>query len=136
MIDPLGTILAELRTAGIASGRVRGGEAATGDLKQPGSYQRVVILSILGRARLHRAPVQTVRLGVRAYAPTYQDAAALYGEISDLLDNAGMRVSASDIPIYQSLDEGDAADTDPLTGQPYMNGVVEVIAGTQALAGS
>lgn len=131
MIDLIGVVVSELKTANIASGRVRGGEPGPDDMKQPGSFQRVVVVSNLGRTRLPRAPLQTARLGVRAYAATYQDAAALYGEISDVLSNAGMRLSASGKPIYNSLDEGDAQDKDPFTGQPLMNGVVEVIGGTQ-----
>lgn len=137
MIDPIGAIITELRTANIASKRVRGGEPAPGDAKPAGSFQRFVVLTRLGAPRLHRTPLQTVRVAVRAYAATYQDAAALYGEISDLLDNAGTRVSASDIPIYQTLDDtGGSAEKDPDTGQPYETGVIEVYAGTQAFTGS
>jgi hypothetical protein len=135
MIDPLGAIVTELRTASIASGRVRGGEPAPGDAKPAGSYQRFVVLVRLGLTRLHRTPMQILRIGVRAYAPTYQDAAALYGEISDALDNAGPRLSAARLPIYQSLDDiGSGASKDPDTGQPYEEGVIELFAGTHVLA--
>ena len=135
MIDPLGALIAELRTAGIASGRVRGGEPAPGDAKTP--FQRFVVLVRLGGPRLHRAPIQFLRIGVRAYAPTYQDAAALYGEISDAVDNVGGRMSAADLPIYQTLDDtGGAAAKDPDTDQPYESGVIQLIAGTEVLAGS
>lgn len=136
MIDPLGTLIAELRDANIASGRVRGGEPAPDDARSKGSWQRFVVLIRLDRQRLHRAPVQFVQLGVRAYAATYQDAAALMGEVSDAVDNAGPRLSASGIPIYQSLDvSGGNAHADPDTGQPYEAGVIELIAGTEVLAG-
>lgn len=135
MIVPIGALVTELRTAGIASGRVRGGEPAQGDAKTP--YQRFVVLVHLGYQRLHRAPMAIHRIGVRAYAPTHQDASALYGEISDALDNAGPRLSASDVLIYQSLDDtGGSAQKDPDTQQPYEDGVLEVFAGTQAFAGS
>lgn len=137
MIDPIGTLIAELRAANIASKRVRGGEPAQGDAKPAGSYQRFVVLVRLGYQRLHRTPMQILRVGVRAYAPTYQDAAALYGEISDVLDNAGPRLSAAGVPIYQSLDDtGGTAEKDPDTSQPYEVGVLEIFAGTQVLAGS
>jgi hypothetical protein len=137
VIDPLGVLIAELRTANIASGRVRGGEAAPGDAKDPGHFQRFVVLVRLGYTRLHRTPMQIIRIGVRAYSSTFQDAAALYGEISDAIDNAGPRLSGSGIPIYQSLDDvGGAAEKDPDTGQPYETGVIELYAGTQVLAGS
>jgi hypothetical protein len=137
VIHPMGAIITELRNASIASGRVRGGEPAQGDAKAAGSFQRFVVLVSLGSQRLHRAPMAIYRIGVRAYAATFQDAAALYGEISDVLDNAGPRLSASLLPIYQSLDDaGSGASKDPQTGQPYEEGVIEVHAGTAVLAGS
>ena len=143
MVDPTGPLIVELRNAGIAGGRVRGGEPAPkangyeGDALGPGHYKRFVVLSRLGFDRLHRTPVAFHRIGIRAYGATYQDAAALYGEISDLLDNGGPRVSGSGAPIYQSLDiSGGNAAADPDTGQPYEAGVIELIAGTEVLAGS
>lgn len=130
MIDPTGALITELRAVNIASKRVRGGEPDQGDAVKP--YQRFVVLVRLGAVREHRAPVQEVRIGVRAYGPTYQDAAALYGEISDAIDNAGPRLSASGIAIYQSLDEtGGSAARDPDTDQPYEEGVIALYAGTE-----
>jgi hypothetical protein len=137
VIDPLGTLITELRNANIAGGRVRGGEPAPGDAKQAGSYQRFVVLVRLGADRLHRAPIAFHRIAVKAYGVTYQDAAALWGEISDLLDNGGPRVSGSGVPIYQTLDaSGGNAEKDPDTRQPFEAGVIELIAGTEVLAGS
>lgn len=137
MISPIGALVTELRTANIASKRVRGGEPADGDAKPADSFQRFVVLVNLGARRLHRTPMQIVRIGVRAYAPTYQDATALYGEISDALDNAGPRLSNAGLPIYQSLDDvASGAEKDPDTGQPYEAGVLEVFAGTQLITGS
>lgn len=136
MIDPTGTLITELRTAGIASRRVRGYEPAPasdgyeGDVVMP--YRRFVVLTRLGALREHRAPVQEVRIGVRAYGATPQDAAALFGEISDTIDNAGPRLSGSGVAIYQSLDEtGGSAAQDPDTGQPYEDGVLALYAGTE-----
>lgn len=141
MIDPTGTLISELRAANIAGGLVRGGEpkgkSATyeGDALGPGSYKRFVVLVKLGHQRLHRTPMAIFRIGVRAYAPTFQDAADLYGDISDALDNAGPRLSASGVAIYQSLDDtGGSAQKDPVTGQPYEDGVIEVFAGTQTVS--
>lgn len=137
MIVPIGAIVNELRTANIASKRVRGGEPAVGDAKPAGSYQRFVVLVHLAGPRLHRTPMAIHRIAVRAYAPTFQDASVLYGEISDVLDNAGPRLSDAGVAIYQSLDDtGGSAEKDPDTGQPYESGVLEVFAGTQAIAGS
>lgn len=137
MIDPLGTLIAELRDASIASRRVRGGEPAKDDAKGAGEYQRFVVLVRLGAQRLHRAGLAIHRIGVRAYGATYQDAAALWGEISDAIDIAGPRLSAGGVAIHQSLDAtGGNAQRDPDTGQPYEDGVIELIAGTEVLAGS
>jgi hypothetical protein len=141
MVDPLGALIVELRNANIAGGRVRGGEPAPkaagyeGDALGPGHFKRFVVLVRLGADRLHRTPVATHRIGVRAYGATYQDAAALYGEISDLLDNAGPRLTNAGVAIYQSLDiSGGNAERDPDTSQPFEVGVIELIAGTAVVA--
>jgi hypothetical protein len=130
MTDPMGFLVTLMRDASIAGKRVRGGEPAQGDAQPRQLWQRFVVLTLLGRTREPRAPVQSLRVGVRAYAATYQDASALYGEISDLMNNAGPRVSASGIVIHNTLDSDSSQDQDPVTGQPYVNGVMEVIAGT------
>ena len=75
MNNPVGTLISELRTAGIASQRIRGGESDPGDAKEEGSFQRYVVLVHLGYAREHRAPIAEHRIGVRAYGATFQDAA-------------------------------------------------------------
>jgi hypothetical protein len=141
MVDPTGALIVELRNANIAGKRVRGGEPAPkangyeGDALGPGYYKRFVVVSRLGYDRLHRAPVAFHRIAVRAYGATFEDAAALMGEISDLLDNAGPRLTASGVAIHQSLDvSGGNAQRDPDTGQPYEAGVIELIAGTQVVA--
>lgn len=145
LTDPMGSILAQLRTANIASKRVRGNEPAPatsingvvteGDARGPGSYQRFVVLVDLGGPRLHRTPMQTTRFVLRAYGVTPQDARALYGECSDELDNGGPRYGASGVAIYQSLDEsGGAFGKDPTTSQPFYEGTFQIFAGVQALA--
>lgn len=143
MVDPLGTLIAELQDANIASGRVRGGEPKAksetyeGDALGPGSYKRFVVLTRLGYRRLHRTPMLILEVGVRAYGATFRDAAALYGEISDFIDNRGGRLGSGGVIIYQSLDtSGGNATKDPVTGQPYEDGVIELFAGTEVLAGS
>lgn len=124
----MGSIISELRNAGIA--RVRGGEPAPGDALSAGSFQRFVVLSRFSVTRLPRAPFQEVRIGVRAYGVTYQDAADLWGDISDVLSNAGNRVAGS-VRIYNSLDDvGGSATADPKTSQPYESGTISVYAGT------
>jgi hypothetical protein len=141
--DPMGTIIAELVAANVASGRVRGNEPRgrstnyEGDALGPGSYKRFVVVVDLGGPPIVRTAAQGLRYAVRAYGATYQDARALYGEVQDVLHLAGNRIGVAEIPIYQSLDDtGGSAHKDPDTGQPYYDGVFGLIAGTMALAGS
>ncbi len=140
MIDPLGQLINEAVDAGLASGRVRGGEAAPGDLQGPPgpngepSFQRCIVLSNLGGSRWHRAPLQRVRIAARCYGATSQDAHALWGALSDLVDNAGGRITSGGRAIYQSLDDAGGDDQfDPVTHQPYTAGVIELIAATEVV---
>jgi len=137
MVDPLGALIAELRAKPIASGRVRGFEPASasvgyeGDALGPGKYKRFVVLSRLSSSRLPKTPLQFVRVGVRAYGATPQDAAALVGEISDAVSDVGPRVSGGGTAVYRSQDAGGlGASRDPDTGQPYEEGTILLIAGT------
>lgn len=133
LTEPMGSIITQLRAANIASKRVRGNEPATGDAAKP--YQRFVVIVDLGGPRLHRAPMQTLRYAIRCYGATYQDASSLYREVSDELDNGGPRYGASGVAIYQTLDDtGGSSGADPVTNQPYYEGVFQVFAGAQALA--
>jgi hypothetical protein len=131
VIDPLGLLLVEIRD-GLDDVPVRGGEPAQGDAKGPGAYQRFVVLSRLATARERRAPAQEVRIAVRCYGATYQDAAALHGEVSDLVHAKGPRLASSGIGVYASFDDaGQGATKDPDTGQPVEEFVLRVIAPTQ-----
>lgn len=131
----MGAIIAQLRAANVASKRVRAAEPAPGDALGPTAYQRFVVIVDLGGPRLHRTPLQVLRYAIRCYGATYQDARDLYGDVSDLLDNGGPRVSASGIAIHQTLDDtGGSSGKDPNTAQPYYEGVFEIYAGAQALA--
>jgi hypothetical protein len=133
--DPMGSILYELRVANVASKRVRAAEPAPGDAQPHGSYQRFVVVVDLGGPRQHRMPLQVLRYAIRAYGVTYQDARDLYGECSDVLDNAGPRYGPTDVALYQTLDDtGGSASKDPDTGQPVYEGIFEIFAGAQALA--
>lgn len=132
----MGALIIELRDANLAQKRVRADKPAKGDAQGPASWRRFVVLTALGytRWRKGRLPLQRVRVGVRCYAATEQDAADLYGELSDLLDNRGPRLSAAGVAIYQSLDEvGGEVERDPDTDQPYATGVIELLAGTEVL---
>ena len=130
MIDPLGALLTEIRdNPGVAAltTRVRGGEPAPGDAATP--FRRFVVLTRLGATRERRAPVQAVRIGLRCYGSTHQDAAALYGAVSDAIHNVGPRIGASGVLIHRSFDDvGTGAETYPDTGQPHEDGVISVFA--------
>jgi len=137
LADPLGRILIEIRDdAAVAAltTRIRGGEAAPGDLLGPGKYQRVVVLTSLGYARLKRAPLQEVRLLAKCYGLTFQDATALAGAVSDAVHAAGRRITAAGLVIFGSFDDGgDGATKDPDTDQPHADVIIQVNALTELL---
>lgn len=133
--DPMGSIIAQLRNANIASGRVRGNKPAVGDARGPEAYRRFVVIVDLGGPRFHRTPLQVLRYAIRCYGVTPQDARDLYGEVSDELDNGGPRYGPTDVAIHQTLDDtGGSYNEDPDTRQPYFEGIYVVMAGAQALA--
>ncbi len=135
LTDPMGSIISQLRTANIASQRIRGNKPAVGDARAAGEYRRFVVIVDLGGPPLHRTPLQTLRYAIRCYGETPQDARDLYGEVFDELDNAGPRYGPTDIALYQTLDDtGGAYNEDPDTKQPYYEGIYVVMAGAQALA--
>lgn len=143
--DPVGAVVLELRqdmaAAAWHSGRVRGAKPAPGDAVSPDpsdpdntSYRRFVVVSRLGRVRERRAPVQTVRLALRVYGTTEQDATVGYELCSAALHNVGPRLHRG-YGIYVSHDDtGGSADEDPDTHQPLEVGVVQLVATTQAVA--
>ena len=137
LVDPLGVILTEIRDdPGVAAltTRVRGGEPAPDDALGAGKYQRFVVLTSLGHARLKRAPIQEVRLLAKCYGTTYQDAQALAGTVSAAIHAIGPRVNARGVAIFNSFDDGgEGATKDPDTGQPYAAVVVQVNALTELL---
>ena len=135
MIDPLGKLLTEIRNnpaVAALTTRVRGGEPAPGDAAVP--FGRFVVLVRLGMTREKRAPVQEVRIGLRCYGSTFQDAAALYGAVSDAIHNVGPRIGATGVLIHRSYDDiGMGASKDPDTGQPHEDGVIQLFAATQVV---
>ncbi len=134
MIDPLGFVLTTIRddpaVYAISAGRWRGGEPAAGDALGPGSYQAFGVLTLLGRTRQTRVPVQEVRLLAKCYGATAQAAAAHAGAVSDAIHNRKARVNASGVLIWASFDDGGEAGKDPDTGQPHSDVIVSVTAGT------
>ena len=134
MIDPLGKLLTEIRNnpaVAALTTRIRGGEPVSGDAAMP--YQRFVVLVRLGATREKRVPVQEVRVLVRCYGSTYQDAAALYGAVSDAIHNVGPRIGGG-VLIHRSYEDiGNGVEKDPDTGQPHEDGVISVFAATQVV---
>lgn len=140
MIDPLGKLIIDVRAdAGVAAitTRIRGGEPGPDDAKGTDAYVPFVVFVRLGTQRHPRLPIQTVRIGFRCYGVTAQQAAQLYGAVSDAVHNKGPRIASggTKVVIYRSFDEtgGDAAK-DPDTKQPFESGVIELSAATQAAA--
>lgn len=139
MIDPIRTLRAELAAAptvtAIAGDRIRRGDEAAGDSKGPGEYQAFVVLKRTGGSREKgNVPVGHVSIVAQCYGRDRQEAVDLYGAISDAIHNRGPRI-AEGVLIYRSHDESDGGDeTDDLTSQPYVEGVISLSYATQAVA--
>jgi hypothetical protein len=139
MLDAFGKALIEIRDdpfVAAITDRIRGHEPGPDDAKGPGEYVPFVVLSDLGFLRGRRGlPIQTVRINVRAYAATYTAAKALFMACSDAVHDVGPRIHANGLGIYQSHDDtGGSEGYDPRTKQPYVEGVIELIATTSAVA--
>lgn len=139
MIDPFGTLLLELRDDGavraLVDGRVRAEEPGPGDAGGHGDYQPFVVLSALASQRMRRVPVATSRYAVKCYGTTPQNAWEVYGACSDAIHDLGPRLRSNGVGIYISWDDtGGTADRDPVTHQPLVEAVIELIAATQAVA--
>ena len=136
MIDPVETLLAEIRAdpaVAALTTAIRGGEPAPGDAAVP--FGRFVVLVRLGMARDKRAPVASVRIGVRCYGTSFEDAAVLYGAVSDAIHNIGPRIGATGVLIHRSFDDsGLGAAIDPDTGQPHEDGVISLFTATHAVS--
>src|SRR5262245_34176928 len=125
----MGLLITELRTANIASGRVRAMEPDAGDAKDAHSYQRFVVIVDLGGEPV-RHVIQRLRYAIRCYGATKQDARDLWGDVRDALHLAGIRRNISGVVIYNSRDDtGGSVHRDPDTGQPYYDGTYEITAG-------
>ncbi len=142
MIDPLGKVLIELRDDLAFSlwheGRVRGEEAAPGDARGPGEYQRFVVIATLATPRERRVPIQRSTYAVNVFGISPKDAMAGYVLASDVIHRAGVRMAgtgANRIGIWNSFDDsGGTAERDPQTGQPFVTFVVSLIATDQSVA--
>lgn len=138
MIDPLRTARAEIAAlpgvAAIAGARVRRGDAAPGDLKGDGQYQALVVLVRLDSARDARTPTLEVPIAARCYGIDRQQAADLWGAISDGLNNRGPRV-VNGVLVHRTYAPSDSGDTeDPGTHQPMVAGLIRYHVATAAVA--
>lgn len=137
MQDAIGMIIGELRgDAGVAAitERIRGHVPGPDDAGGPGQYVPFVVVIDLAGPPLTRTPVQFARVAIRAYGVTPQGAKALYVAASNALHSVGPRV-ASGVGIYRSQDTtGGDESADPRTKQPYVEGIVDYIVTTAAVA--
>ncbi len=143
MIDPTGVIVQEVRDnpavraiVGQYSGvwKVAGGESRA-QWEPP--FVVVVRLGTVRRVQFgsHRAGMQTARYAANCFGATQQQAAQLYGAVSDALHVKGPRRDAQGRQLYISLEEvGGQPNTQPGTDWPYETAVFNVIAAAQAAA--
>jgi hypothetical protein len=146
MWDPVGQLIIELReapeVAAIAGAnpsttvpRVRGQEPGPGDAQGAGQYRAFVLVRTQALPRHPSVPVQRARHLVQCFGRDWIEADRLYRACSDALHHAGPRLTGASQAIYVSHDDtGGAALTDPDTGQPCYEFVVESVASTQVLA--
>lgn len=147
MIDPTGFLMTGIRDdAAVAaiSNRIRAdGQPGPDDsawtidatTKKKRFKNRFVVIAKQPGFRLPRNAVQTIRYVMRVYGLTPQDATHFYGVVSDAAHNLNPRVNGSGIGIWNSrVIEDNGALVDPDTGQPYEEGVIELLAPTQVVA--
>jgi hypothetical protein len=137
MQDLLGKAVIEARsdaTVAAITDRIRAHKPGPDDANGPGEFIPFAVLSDLGGPPLRRVPVQILTIGVRAYGVTPQGAKALYIAISNAFHDEGPRKHGT-VGIYRSADiSGGSEGEDPRTHQPYVDGVIELIATTSAVA--
>jgi hypothetical protein len=141
LADPFGFILTTIRSDpgvfAISAGRWSS-ETGKGWDHGPASYQAFGILTLLGRSRLKRAPIQEVRLLAKCYGANRQLASAHAMAVSAAIHATGRRISTGGVAIFGTFDDGgDGAGTDPEppngNGQPYDSVIIQVNAYTGLL---
>lgn len=146
MWDPVGRLIDELRddaaVAAIAGAnpstsvpRVRGQEPAPGDAQGAAAYRAFVLVRTQALPRHPSVPIQRARHLVQCFGRDWIEADRLYRACSDALHHAGPRLTGASQAIYVSHDDtGGSALSDPDTGQPCYEFVVESVATTQVVA--
>lgn len=85
--------------------------------------------------RTGRAGLQGVTVSALCFGTSYQQAAQLYGAVSDAIHMKGPRRDSSGRQIYLSIDESDGGATlDPDTRWLTETGVISVIAAAQPIS--
>lgn len=138
-LDPLGALLTEIRddedVDDLVDGRVRGYQPAAGDAQPVGKFKAFVVIVTLDAPPEPRVPITKATYAIRCYGVTPQGAWALWGAVVKAIHGAGPRLKASGLGIYLSqVISGGTQDEDPDTRQPLVEGVVRLIATTQAVA--
>jgi hypothetical protein len=79
-------------------------------------------------------PTMDATYAARCYGTTPQDAFLVWRYVTDAIHRIGPRVKTSGLGIYRSWMTDGTPDKDPDTQQPFMNGVIRLLATTQAVA--
>lgn len=138
MIDPLRTARAEIAAlpavSAIAADRVRRGDPAPADIQPTGKYQAFVVLVRGDGEREVRVALASVPIFARCYGRTREEALALWGAISDGLNNRGPRVRDG-VLVHRSIATNDSGDEqDPGTKQPMVAGLIRYHVATTPVA--
>lgn len=144
MIDPMGPLIVELREdAGIAAifdARIRGLEphgatpSYAGDARGPGKYVAFLVLTALSLPPDTRVPVMWATIAFQSYGRTKEEAMAGYLAVVNALHRAGPRLRPGGLGIYRTNVTGGEQTKDPKTQQPRVDGTIQLIATTQAVA--
>lgn len=138
-MDPMGSLIVEVRddvdVDALVDGRVRGFQPAPGDAQPLGKFKAFVVLVTLDAPPHPQLPITFASYALRAYGVTPQGAWAVWGACVKALHRYGPRVKASGLGIYRSaVISGGDQSADPDTDQPVVEGVIRLIATTQAVA--
>lgn len=156
ILDPFPVVLGELRAdvdvvaqvGTDAFGRVRvrpdepagqsssSGGAVTypGDARNPGQYQKFVVMTTLDEPPHPSVPILRGVYALNCYGATFAQARAVWAAVVKALHKVGARASG-EVGIYISvIESGGEKDKDPDTGQPVVRGTVRVTASALSIS--
>lgn len=144
MIDPTGVIVSEIRddsaVRAIVGQHAGVWKVAGGEAREAWTPPYVVVMRLgVSRAPFNpgnkRLGMQLVRLAANCFGATQQQAAQLYGAVSDVLHVKGARRDAQGRQLFISFEEvGGQPDTQIGTGWPYETAIFNIVAAAQAVA--